>query len=180
MSEQKIDVPLYQREYSWWRVVAVALMYVPFMVIGVVIANGVVQPLTFSALTGGLLAGYIAFYVLRRVPQYGVLRHHMRGLRLMKANAWQDAVQAFSDSVAFFRKYRWVDDYRVLTLFNSSKLSLLETDMNNVAACQLYMGDVKAAEAAYRAVLDEFPDNPVARAALHNIETIKNAPDDAD
>ncbi len=179
MSERKIEVPVYKREYSWWRVMVVASIYIPFTLVGVLVANALVTPLTFPALVAGFVAGYVFFYILRRVPQYILLKHHIRGLKLMKANAWEDAAHAFNDSIAYFQKNRWVDDYRALTLFNSSKMSFLETDMNNIAACQLYMANVNAAEAAYRAVLDEFPENPLAQAALHNIETIKKARDDA-
>ncbi|MEM6284262.1 MAG: tetratricopeptide repeat protein [Chloroflexota bacterium] len=168
-----------KREYSWWRVGVVVLVYAAFMFIAAVFTLYLAYPATQTEL---LLAGIVSYgivYGLRRLLPRMILRDHQSGVKQMQANNWKGALEAFEASVKFLRENRWLDQYRALTLLNSSKYSLLESDLNNIAACYMYMGKLSEAEAAYRNLLQEFPNNPTAQASLHQIEAFKNVGDNA-
>ncbi|MEL6268739.1 MAG: hypothetical protein AAFR22_02930 [Chloroflexota bacterium] len=175
MSEEKLQIPMLKREYSWWRVGVVGLVYAAFMFIAAVFTLYLAYPATQTEL---LLAGIVSYgmvYSLRRLLPRMILRDHQRGIKQMQANHWKGALEAFEASVKFLRENRWLDQYRALTLLNSSKYSLLESDLNNIVACYLYMGDVQTAEAACKSVLNEFPQNPLAKASLHQIQAFKRS-----
>lgn len=99
-------------------------------------------------------------------------RDFNRGIRLVKIEKFQEAIPYFERSYTFFRNNIWLDKYRYLTLLNSSKMSYCELSLGNIGFCYGQMGDIVKAKEYYEKVLQEFPDNGIAKAALRLLNSI--------
>lgn len=58
--------------------------------------------------------------------RYFVPLDHRKGMREMKLGNYSNALIHFEKSYTFFSRYRWIDRFRVFTMFSVSKLSYRE------------------------------------------------------
>lgn len=125
---------------------------------------GVFVPFFFAAVTYALLT-----LVLRRAFS----SNHRRGVRLMVSKKYTEAIGSFGKSIAYLNKNSWVDKYRFLTLLSSSKRSYREMALCNIAFCHTQIGNGQQAKQMYEAILQEFPDNDLALAALNMLRSME-------
>ncbi len=119
------------------------------------------------AISLGLMT-YLAFSLSLRnlIP-----KEHRTGMQLFHEGNFLQAITHFQRSYEFFQKYKWVDEYRYLTLFSSSKISYREMALNNIAFCYAQTGNAVEAKAYYEKTVSEFPNSYLAKSALRMIET---------
>src|SRR6476469_6261024 len=90
------------------------------------------DPILYGALT--YLA--ISFFMRTFIP-----KDHRKGMALLKEKRYADAIPFFKKSYGFFTESLWIDKYRYLTLFSSSRISYREMALNNIAFCYSQMGN---------------------------------------
>jgi hypothetical protein len=98
-------------------------------------------------------------------------RHHRSGMSALRAGAYTDAMEHFHASYRFFSAHPWIDEHRAFTMMSPSAASYREMALLNVAFCHAQLGDGAEAKAVYERVSNEFPDSPLAEAALRLIES---------
>lgn len=104
-----------------------------------------------------------------------IAKDHREGMRLVKKENFQEAIEKFERSVAFFAKNKWIDRYRFLTLLSSSKMTYKEMGLCNIAFCYSQTNQGEKAKAYYERALKEFPKNGLAIAGLRMLKSIETA-----
>lgn len=89
---------------------------------------------------------------------------------------FETAIVHFKESVDYFTRNSWVDQYRVITILSSSKMSYREMALCNIAFCYAQTGQAEKAKALYEEILEEYPDG-IAHYALNSINTFSNQAD---
>jgi tetratricopeptide (TPR) repeat protein len=117
---------------------------------------------------GFFIAGgcYIAYSIAARAL---VAREQRRGIRLVRANRFAEAIPHFERSFEFFDRHRWLDDWRGLVLLSSNRASYREMALLNIAFCLTQVGDGPRAAETYQRCLDLFPESGMAQAALRTL-----------
>jgi hypothetical protein len=83
------------------------------------------------------------------------------------------------NSIEYFNKHAWIDQYRILLMISSSKGSIKESLICNKAVCLLRNGNVKESKALYNRVLEEFPHSNLASSMLNIINSVERPIDRA-
>jgi tetratricopeptide (TPR) repeat protein len=121
------------------------------------------------------LFGAGGYCALSLVLRYTISREHRIGVRLMRAQRFEDALPHFEKSAAFFGRHPRVDRFRAFTLLSASRMSYREMALCNIAFGLSQMGRGSDARAAYDRVLREYPDNSLANAAMNMISAAESA-----
>jgi len=121
-----------------------------------------------------LLFGGLTYLVISFTIRGTFTINHRRGIKNCHEQNYTEAIQFFQKSCDFFEKHKWVDKYRYITLLSSSKYYYREMGLCNIAFCYTQIEEAEKAEYYYNIVLQEFPDNNLAIAALNFINTIKS------
>jgi tetratricopeptide (TPR) repeat protein len=111
----------------------------------------------------------ILSYAVRAIV---IPNQHRKGINLLKQEKFEEALPYFEECVAFFTRHAWVDKYRALTMFLSSKRTFREISLCNAAFCMLQSGKVGEAKQTYENVLKDYPENTIARSALLTISSL--------
>ena len=153
------------REISWvafgWQLVVLALLIA-----------------TMFAVVGprhGVTLGAVAFLAWRLCAHQLVARHHRTGIRLMRARRLEPAIAAFQRSLAFFERYPWLDRYRAVVLLSPSRMCYREMALVNIAFAWGQLGNGVLMKQAYERAHAEYPENPIALAALQQIAAIEQS-----
>lgn len=77
----------------------------------------------------------------------------------------------------FFERHSWIDRYRAVVMMSSTAISFREMALYNIAYIHLQAGHKSEAKAAFRRVLEQFPDSILAKRGLRAFETIEQADD---
>lgn len=115
----------------------------------------------------GVISYLILSYSLRRL----IASEHRQGMMLVKQEKYREAIPHFENSYSFFKQHAWLDKYRYLTLLTSSKISYREMALVNAAFCHGQLGEGQESKGYYERVLQEFPENGIALAALRLINS---------
>lgn len=92
-----------------------------------------------------ILAGCLSYIILAWSLRFAFQKHHMDGMKLMRAKNYHEAAAAFQQSQDFFEKHPAIDKYRFITMFSSSAIPYRQMALNNLGICYLYLGeDAKA------------------------------------
>jgi tetratricopeptide (TPR) repeat protein len=105
--------------------------------------------------------GYL--YLIR----YTILRYHMKGLRLARAQRFEEAIRPFEQNLAFFDRHPNLDKWRSLILLSSSRYGYREMTFLNLGYAAANMRDGARAEQYYEGVLELNPRNGSAITALN-------------
>ena len=115
---------------------------------------------------------YIAYLVVaRRV----IPRWHRRGIKLVKAGAYSDAIPSFEKSYAFFSNHQWLDSKRYLVLLSSSKISYREMALISIAVSYGQLGEGAKSKEYYEKALKEFPGSILAQTSLNMIKAFESS-----
>jgi tetratricopeptide (TPR) repeat protein len=117
--------------------------------------------------TCNLLAGVIVVVAYRYLIRYTLMRHHMKGLRLVRAQRFEEAIRAFEQNLAFFDRHPNLDKWRSLILLSSSRYGYREMTLLNLGYAAAQMRQGARSEQYYKRVLDLNPRNGAAIAALN-------------
>jgi tetratricopeptide (TPR) repeat protein len=151
------------RELSWRLVIP--------QLVALVIAIGAFG-LVLGFGSAALLWGAGSYVVYSWSSRALLARHHRSGIAALRRGAYAEALQHFQSSYDFFTEHAWLDEYRAFTMMSPSAASYREIALLNVAFCHVHLGNGAEARAAYQRVAEEFPDSPVAEAALRLIDSV--------
>lgn len=110
--------------------------------------------------------GTITYLAISNGLRTFIPRHHLQGMKLVKAQKFAAAIPFFEKSYAFFSRNVWVDQYRFLTMLSASGMSYREMALCNIGFCYSQIGEGKKAIDYYTRTLEVFPENGLAQAAL--------------
>jgi tetratricopeptide (TPR) repeat protein len=131
--------------------------------------------------TGDSLYGGIALWIYLIVVhscRHWLLRHHKRGIRLMKQQQWAAGIPEFEKSYEQFERHPAIDRYRWLIL-SASPMHFREMALLNIGFCLAQLGRRAESQAMYERVLREYPGSPMAITTL-NFMRDASAPSDTD
>jgi hypothetical protein len=115
------------------------------------------------------MLGAAAYLVLSFILRQTLSRHHRIGVRLMRLQRFEAAIPHFARSAEFFARHPGIDRFRAFTLLSASRMSYREMAMCNIAFGLSQLGRGSEAKIAYANVLNEYPDNSLATAAMRMI-----------
>ena len=121
-----------------------------------------------------VMAGAIIYLAISYTLRSGVAIYHRKGVRLYKKGLFKEAIPYFEKSYEFFKKNKWIDRYRYITLLSSSSASYTEMALLNIAFCYGQDGKGKQSIEYYKKALSEFPNSAMAKASLRMYESVKN------
>jgi tetratricopeptide (TPR) repeat protein len=163
-----MDTPS-MRNTAWIR--AAPLFLVIFILGAAFQELGLFGDCTFSIIAAGVVViGY------RYLIRYTITRHHVKGLRLVKARRFEEAVRAFEQNLAFFNKHPNLDKWRSLIFLSAARYGYREMTLLNLAYVYGQMGKGARAEQYYQTVLQLNPRNGAAVAALNLLNAKLNDP----
>ena len=127
-----------------------------------------------------LLIAVFAYLMLVQLSRFFFLPNVLyKSTGLIRKANFEMAIPVIKECIEYFRKRDWVDKYRFPLLISTSKNSITETLICNLAYCYLQIGEVKKSKELYQEVVDEFPENISAKTMLNTIKLISlNAADD--
>jgi tetratricopeptide (TPR) repeat protein len=169
MTAQKPEIPVVRRT-NW-------LLTIPnFIVLGLCI---LACYLLLSARIGifSISLGATLYLIYSFGSRALLTRDHQRGVRLVKQGRLAEALPAFEKSADFFTRHRWLDRFRAPLLLTSTYYGFREMSLTNIAFCYSQLGDIAQAKAAYERVLQDYPNNGLARAALNLIDAVEKNTD---
>ena len=94
------------------------------------------------------------------------LKNHTKGITLTKEGKNKEAIALFEKSAKFFGDHLWVDHYRFITLLSASKYLYREMALINISYCYMALNNKEKANEYYMKVLQEYPDNEMAKLGL--------------
>lgn len=118
--------------------------------------------------------GVITYLFLSYTTRTIIPRHHRKGISFVKKGLFDKAVDEFKQSYEFFSRHKWLDKYRYIFLFSSSRVSYLEMAMLNMAFCYGQLGDGPKSKEFYQEVINQFPGSKMAESALKMFDAAKN------
>jgi tetratricopeptide (TPR) repeat protein len=114
-----------------------------------------------------ILLAAITHAIFARVLRNLVAKNHRKGMRLVHAGQFESAIPEFEKSVEKFKKHKWLDQYRVITMLSSAGTSYLVMGYTNLGFCHSQIGHKEEAKQFYQEVLALDPGNGSAKAALN-------------
>lgn len=121
------------------------------------------------------------FIVYSFGSRYFIASANRRGLRAIGRQEYDEALEHFKESYAFFARHPWLDRYRSITLMSPSVWSYREIALMNILTVHVRKKDFDAAAEACRDVLREFPQNQVAQNTYEMLTaTVASSMDDPD
>jgi len=120
--------------------------------------------------------GVVSYILLSLLLRTQIPKSHRKGIRLTRAQRFDEALLYFKKSLDFFSRYAWIDRYRYLVLLSSSSISYTEMAMVNIAFCYSQTGEGEKAKQWYEKTLEVFPDSSIAQTALRMISSVGKNP----
>jgi tetratricopeptide (TPR) repeat protein len=164
-----MDIPT--AKYTSW------IRAIPFLLAILLVAAAYHALQLWPAWTCDLLAGVIVVVAYRCLLRYTLMRHHMRGLRLLRAQRFEEAIQAFEQNLAIFDRHPNLDKWRSLILLSSSRYGYREMTLLNLGYAAAQMRQGPRAEQYYQRVLELNPRNGAAFSALNLLNAKLEDPD---
>ena len=149
------------RQVSWLRASP------PFVILFGAIAAGrlIVGP-------DGVMIGTLACVAYVVGSRRLIAKDHRAGIKFVKQQRFNEAIQKFTDSLAFFDRHPWVDRFRSVTLMSPSAASYREMALLNMAFCYGQLGIGEQSRRYYRQCLDRFPESGMATAAPRMLDSV--------
>lgn len=124
----------------------------------------------FSSFNDVLFLAFIITILHIMIGRRMIPRWHRRGIRLVMAGHFPEAISCFEKSYAFFAKYPWLDSMRYGVLFSSSNMPYREMALVNIAFAFGQLGEGAKSKAYYERALKEFPGSVLAQTSLNMIK----------
>jgi tetratricopeptide (TPR) repeat protein len=141
-------------------------LLIQLLVLGIFIAI-----LYFAGVNEPILFGFIVFLFIVIVLRMLIPRAHRQGIAMYKRRKFAEAIPFFEQSYKFFISHKWVDDFRFLMVFSSSRICCREMALVNIAFCYAQVGNRDKSKEYYHKALTEFPESEIAKTALKLMES---------
>jgi tetratricopeptide (TPR) repeat protein len=117
-----------------------------------------------------IIVGVISYITITTVvPRLAALTIN-KGIKLVRQEKFQEAIPYFEHSYDFYERNSWIDKYRFLVVFSSSKISYREINLCNIAFCYGQLQQKEKCIEAYQRALQHFQDSSLAKSALRVLE----------
>jgi len=93
-------------------------------------------------------------------------------IKHIRNEAFAEAIPYIEKSFDYYKQRPWIDKYRFALQISSSKSTIREICIGNLAYCYLRLGEPLKAKALYEALLRENPANKNAKLMLGGVKTI--------
>lgn len=103
-----------------------------------------------------------------------LIPHLPRAWRHLKKNEYEQAISAYTDAAAFFARHAWMDQFRSVLFLSLLSPGFREVALNNIGYCYSQMGDGAGTKAAYKLMLEAFPES---RFATYPLTLFRTAED---
>ena len=113
------------------------------------------------------LLGYLFITAYRFLVRFTLTKYHAKGIRMMKAGRFHEAIDAFQESFGFFDKYSFLDRWRSFVFLMPGKYDYKEMALLNLGYIYGQIGEGHSAEEVYKKCLDLYPNNGIAESALN-------------
>jgi tetratricopeptide (TPR) repeat protein len=133
--------------------------------------------LTPDRLAASLASGAGIYLLYSLLSRRLVTRRIRRGFRLLKQQAFPEAIAEYEKAYDFFSRHAWLDRFRYLTVLSSSAYSYREAALCGIAFAYSQMGDAANAVKFYRRALTEFPDCSIAQTSLKAMGGLEERPE---
>jgi tetratricopeptide (TPR) repeat protein len=117
-----------------------------------------------------ILYGALGYLLYSFGSKAMALRHHRRGIHLLKRGLFREAISEFQSSYSFLSKYAWLDKYRFITILDSSAMPYREMALCNIGYSYVLLDEKAKAQECYRRALEEFPESDLAKSGLEHTE----------
>lgn len=118
-----------------------------------------------------ILYGALGYLIYSFGSKAIALRHHRRGIHLLKRGLFREAISEFQSSYSFLSKYAWLDKYRFITILDSSAMPYREMALCNIGYSHILLDEKAKAQECYRRALEEFPESDLAKSGLEHAES---------
>ena len=150
------------RKIAWMAIVS--QIFILLALAGIARLAGIETPFVPAALVYLILS-----IALRKL----VPGNHRRGVAYLRANSFDKAIEEFGASYRFFERHPWLDRFRYITLFSSSRVGYREMALLNSAYCYARLGDDRKAREYYEKTLKQFPESEIAKSALQMFDAAR-------
>lgn len=150
------------RQYSYWA-----------LTVHVIILAVLIGFLCWREVEYGVIFLILLMYYGFTITLRGIVAPaHVKGMRLIKRENYEEAIVCFQCSYDYFERHQWVDRFRFITMFSCSGVAYREMALCNIAFCYGQLGEGEKAGLYYQKVLDQFPDNMLAKMSLNLINSL--------
>jgi tetratricopeptide (TPR) repeat protein len=135
--------------------------------------------IVLASLTGTqtpAIIGALAYLGMSVVLKKTIAQQHRQGIAHLKKEEFGEALERFQESYDYFNHHRWIDDWRLITLLSSSRVSYREMALLNVAYCYGQLGEGARSREFYEKTLAEYPDSTMAKAAINMLDSAAYEP----
>jgi len=115
----------------------------------------------FDVLIGFSICTVLYFILYKIIP-----KQLNKGIYFLKEKEFQNAIESFDKSIAFFEKWQTLDKYGFILLLNYSKHSYLEASLINKAAVLCKLDRENDAVILYQKILVNYPQNEIAQTQI--------------
>ena len=161
-----MDTPV-MRNFAWIR--AIPLLLAILLAAAALHALQICPECACSFLAAVLLVvGY------RYLVRYTITRHYTKGVRLVKAQRYEEAIQAFERNLAFFEKHPNLDRWRSILFLSPGKYGYREATLLGLGFVSGQMVDGRRVEHYHQRALELNPKNGAAIAVLNVLNAGKS------
>jgi tetratricopeptide (TPR) repeat protein len=118
----------------------------------------------------GFFWGITLYFMYSYGVRWLLTNAHRRGISLMSAEHFPEAITAFQESVEFIIRHPWIDKYRWVVLLSPSSMSYHEMGLANIAFSYAQLGDGKIARHFYQECLKVNPKSVLAKCSLKMLD----------
>jgi tetratricopeptide (TPR) repeat protein len=122
----------------------------------------------------GILFAAASFLILSVCLRALIARHHRKGIVLCKNGQFAEAIGEFKQSLEFFDRHRWIDQYRGLTMLSSGH-SYIEMALVSLGFSHVQLNQRDQARCFYQTCLQSYPTSHMAIAALQYLDSTEKA-----
>lgn len=115
----------------------------------------------FGVLFGFSICTMLYFVLYKIIP-----KELNKGIYFLSEKEYQNALDCFNKSIAFFEKWQTLDKYGFVLLLNYSKHSYLEASLINKAAVLCKLDRENDALTLYQKILVNYPQNEIAQTQI--------------
>ncbi len=120
----------------------------------------------FGSMGAEPMAGAVVYLIWSWGMRLALPREHRRGVALIKAGRFAEAIPHCEASAEWFKRHAWVDKNRAIVMLSPSGWSYREMALANRAFSLAQAGRGQEAMNAYEAMLVEFPGSVLATTPL--------------
>lgn len=152
---------------------AVWIRVLPFL-LAILLATAALHALHISQECGcNFLAAVLLVVGYRHLVRYTITRHYTKGVRLVRAQRFEEAIGALEQSLAFFEKYPSLDTWRSILFLNVGMYGYREMALLNLGYTYAMLMEGDKSEQCYKKALELNPRNRAAVLALNLLDAGK-------